>query len=404
MTTLRSDARRTTSARYRLTLLALASATFGLGLAEFTVMGLMPEIGAGIGGSDETVGVGITTYAIGVVIGAPVLTVLASRMRRKNFALLLVLLFVLGNVLTVFAVDPVSFSLARLLAGLPHGALFGVAAVIAKEVAPRGHTGRAIAAVGLGLMVANLVGVPAATWLGQVTDWRITFAVIAAVGVLTVIAIVLAVPRVADEPSSSATQELRGLLRPWLWVGVVIAGLGLSAQFAVYSYISPIVANTAGTPGELIPFVQASFGLGMTLGALAGGRLADWSVPKAMGIALVSIVVASAIYAGIINAPFAAFVGPFLIAFVCQLMGPAIQIALMNSSPKAPTLAASLYHSAFNIANAIGALTGGYFVARGWYAETPWIGAAYALIALAIACTGWIVLGRQHRRHEILSH
>lgn len=402
MTTLHSDPHRTSAARYRLTLLALASGTFGLGLAEFAVMGLMPEIGEGTGGSNETVGLGITTYAVGVVVGAPAITVLTSRMRRKHLAIGLVGLFMAGSALTALAIDPITFSLARFVSGLPHGALFGVAAVIAKQIAPRGHVGRAIAAIGLGMMVANLVGVPAATWLGQMTSWRVTFTVIAAIGALTIAMIVYAVPDPANASTSSVSGELRGLLRPWLWVGVAIAGLALAAQFCVYSYIAPIVANTSGTSGSLIPLVQASFGLGMTLGALAGGRLADWSVPKAMGIGLTSIILASAAYAAIINAPFAAFVGPFMIAFVCQLMGPALQIALMNASPQSPTLAASLFHSAFNIANAIGAVSGGFFVAQGWYAYTPWIGFGYGAIALIVAHASWIILGKVHRREELL--
>ncbi|MGO3884745.1 MAG: MFS transporter [Mycetocola sp.] len=383
--------RSTTPRNLPLAIFALAIGGFGIGVTEFVVMGLMPQIAAGIGGTDADVGHGISAYALGVVVGAPVITALAAKVGRKRLLLAIIVLFVVGNGLTIFAADVPTFLASRFLAGLPHGVYFGVASVTAASMADPSRRGRTIAKVFLGLTIANLAGVPAATWLGQMLGWQSAFVVVVLIGVINLFAVLIWVPSGPVRSDASITRELTALKSGQLWLGLMIGAIGFAGIFAVYSYITPIVTGMSGVPDSLVPLIMALFGLGMTVGTMFGGRLADWSVDRSIIIALVTMAVVLALFGAFVHIGWVAYAGSFVLGVCSQLLGPPVQIRLMDSAPQAPSLAASMHHAAFNMANAMGAAAGGYFIAREMLVAPAWAGVGFALAGLLIAALTMLV-------------
>jgi MFS transporter, DHA1 family, inner membrane transport protein len=385
--------------RLVLAIAALAIGVFGLGITEFAVMGLLSEIGAGLGATSATVGNAISAYALGVVVGAPLISVLGARIPRKRLLLGLVLLFIVGNGLTALAPTIATFETARFLSGLPHGAFFGLAAVTAASMVSPAKRGRAISAVSLGLTIANVMGVPAATWLGQNLGWRWAFVVVVAVGVITFVSVAAFVPRGRVRSDAGIRRELSALQSGQLWVGMAIGAVGAAGMFCVFSYISPIATQVSGVPIALVPWVLVLFGLGMTAGTILGGRLADWSVDRAIPIALAFMAVLLVAFGFVAPLAWASYAGAFAIGFGSQLLGAPLQLRLMDAAPQAPSLASAMNQASFNIANAVGAAAGGFVISAGAPLVVPaFLGAAFALGGLAIALTAHrVVLVGQRR-------
>ncbi len=373
------------SASLLLVIIALALGGFGIGTTEFVAMGLIQEIAAGVGVSVPQAGHAISAYALGVVVGAPLIAVLSAKMPRKGLLLLLMLFFSLGNFATAFAADFHSLVLSRFIAGLPHGAYFGVAALVAAALAGPQRRAKAVSYVMLGLTVATVIGVPFATWLGQHWGWRSGFEFAAFIGVLTIAAIWRALPKIAAPANASMRSELSGIRRPQMWLTLGIAAIGFGGMFSVYTYISPILTDYTGVNIRYVPIALSVWGFGMLCGGLIGGWLADRGMKKAMYRIIFAIIIAFSIAPFMVGNIYTAVLAFFLLGASAMALGPVLQTRLMDVAGEAQTLAASLNHSAFNIANAQGAWLGGLVISAGLGWTAPiWAGVALGIGGLVI--------------------
>jgi DHA1 family inner membrane transport protein len=276
--------------------------------------------------------------------------------------------------------------ISRFVAGLPHGAYFGIAAVVASSLVSPERRGRAVARTMLGLTIANLVGVPLVTAAGQQVGWRSAYWAVALIGVMTALSIARWVPGIPAPHDASMAAELRAFRRPQVWFALVTGMIGFGGTFAVYSYISPTTTEVTGLSQAFVPWMLAVFGLGMTLGATFGGRFVDRSVMGTVFGAMIAMTVELALFGLTATVPVLAFAGVFLIGFTAQVLASALQVRLMDASPDAPSLASSSNHSALNVANGAGAWLGGLTIAAGWgYASTAWVGVALSLVGLGVA-------------------
>ncbi|MFD6799534.1 MFS transporter [Streptomyces cyaneofuscatus] len=371
-----------------LALLALAVSAFGIGTTEFVMMGLLPNVADDLGTSVPTAGYLVSAYAIGVVLGAPLLTGLGSRVPRKKMLLLLMALFTIGNLASALAPDFGWLLAGRVLAGLPHGAFFGVGAVVAARLVAEGRQARAVATMFLGLTVANIVGVPAATLLGQHLGWRATFLVVAAIGLAAMAALARLVPRIPVEAHQDVRRELRALGNRQVLLGLLTAVFGFAGVFAVYSYLSAMTTKAMGFGESSVTIVLALFGIGMTLGALAAGPLTDRALRPTLYGSLGALAVILVAFPFTVHVQWAALVMVVLLGGVGFMTTTPLQMLVMNKAKDAPTLASASNHSAFNLANAGGAWLGGVAIAAGWGWTSPaFVGAVLAVLGLAIAAT-----------------
>jgi DHA1 family inner membrane transport protein len=368
-----------------LSLLALAVGGFGIGTSEFASMGLLPDIARDMHATIPSAGYAITAYALGVVVGAPLLAILGARLRRKALLLSLMAALTAANLASALAGSFPLLVAARFASGLPHGAYFGIGAVVAASLVPAHRRARAVALMMTGLMVANVVGVPATTWLGQTFGWRSTYLTVVAVGLLTLVAIVLLVPDVTTEPGAGVRHELSALRRPQVWLTLLICAVGFGGLFAVYSYVTPTLTQVAGYRPAGVPIVLALLGLGMTCGNFVGGRLADWSVTRTIAGGLLAAVVVLLSFTAAAHAMIPAAVTLFLVGFAAVAAGPAVMSRLLDVSGDGQALGSALYHSAFNVANALGAWLGGLAIAAGFgYTAPAAVGAGLAVAGLGV--------------------
>ncbi|TZG28985.1 MFS transporter [Sphingomonas montanisoli] len=369
---------------------ALALGGFALGTGEFASMGLLPNVARDIHVSVPVAGHMISAYALGVVIGAPLLAAAFARSGRRAMLVGLMGFFAIANLLCAVASSYGLVVAARFLAGLPHGAYFGIASIVAASLVPPNKRAQAVARMMLGLSSANVVGVPFATWVGQMAGWRAAFVVVAVIGLATAILCRIALrPMPAPEGASPLT-ELSALARGQVWLTLGIAAIGFGGVFAVYSYITPMLVFVTGMTEAAVPPILSVIGVGMVAGSLFGGWLADKGVMRAVAITLSLNVVVLALVAVTVHNVAAVTVNMFFMGFAALSIGPALQTRLMDVAQDAQALAAALNHSAFNFANALGAWLGGVAIAAGmgWTSTGP-IGALLALGGLAIWFVAW---------------
>ncbi|CAN7216460.1 MFS transporter [Microbacterium sp. LjRoot45] len=389
-------------------LLSLAIGSFGIGMTEFVVMGLLPDIAADLlparsaadpDGAIAQTGWLITLYALGVVIGAPTIAATVARFPRHRVMLALAAALTFFSALTFLAPTFETVAASRLLAGLPHGAYFGIGALVASDVLGPGKRARGVAAVMMGLTIANVVGVPLGTYLGQQFGWRIAFLLVATIFAVAAVMIWVFVPAHAGDPARTLRAELGVFRIGQVWFTLGVGAIGFGGFFAAYSYIAPLVTEVAGSPQAAVPVVLVVMGLGMTAGNLAGGRLADHDLRRTLLgglLGLVVVQVALALTAGWIVA-LTVFV--FAIGFTSSVLGPTIQTRLMDVAGDNQSIAAALNHSALNIGNATGAALGGAVIAAGFGFVAPvWVGVVLALAGLAIA----VVSLRAERRPALV--
>jgi len=376
-------------------MLALAMGGFGIGTTEFVAMGLLPQIAGGLGISEPTAGHIITAYALGVVVGAPLIAALTARMPRKALLLALMVAFTVGNAAAILAPNYGGLLVARFLAGLPHGAYFGVASLVAAYLAGPGHRAKAVAMVMSGLAVANVVGVPAATWIGQGLGWRSAFALVALIGALTVAAIAVWVPPLHGVRTTDPRTELAALRRGQVWLTLVVATVGFGGMFAVYTYVGWTMTDVAGLPVALVPVALMIYGLGMVAGNVLGGRLADRALTRGLFGMLGALVALLALFAVAAHNPYTALIVLFLVAAAGSALVPGLQTRLMDVAADAQTLAAALNHSALNIANAFGAWIGGVVIAAGFgYTAPALVGAVLALAGVGVLAVAVVTARR----------
>ncbi|WP_331273016.1 MFS transporter [Motilibacter deserti] len=378
--------------RLALSLLALALGGFGIGTTEFVTMGLLPDIARGVDASIPSGGHLVSGYALGVVVGAPLLAVLGAKLPRKTMLLALMAAFTVGNLASALAPTFDTLLAARFLSGLPHGAFFGIGSVVAASLVAPERRGWAVSMMMLGLTVANVVGVPVSTAVGQTMGWRSTFLVVTAIGVATLFAITRWVPDVPVLAGASARQELGALKRLQVWLALLTGAVGFGGFFAVYSYITPTMTELSGIAESSMPIVLALFGIGMTLGNLLGGRLADWSVMRTVYLGLTSVVLTLVLFTWTVHHPVPAALTVLLLGGTGSAMIPALQTRLMDVADDAQSLAAALNHSALNVANALGAWLGGLVIAAGYgYTAPAWVGAGLAVAGLVVLTVSALV-------------
>ncbi|RZT36327.1 MFS transporter [Cupriavidus agavae] len=368
----------------RRALLALGVGSFGIGTGEFVIMGLLPDAARDLAITIPEAGHLISAYALGVVVGAPLLAVLGARWPRRNLLIALMAFFALGNFASALAPDYLSMAAVRLLTGFPHGTYFGVAALVAASLVARERRAQAVGLVMLGLTTATLVGVPIAAGIGTWLGWRWAFVIVGAIGALTVLLVWRWVPFVPADRHASPLRELSALARKQVWFTLGIGAIGFGGMFAVFSYVKPTMLEVAHMPASGIPIVLALFGVGMVAGNLVGAKLADRALMPTVGGVLVWSALVLGAFVFTAPYPWLASLNVMLVGTAVAL-GPPLQIRLMDVAGDAQTLAAALNHSAFNLANALGAWLGGVTIAAGMgFTSTGWVGVLLALGGLAV--------------------
>jgi DHA1 family inner membrane transport protein len=364
--------------------LALACGGFGIGTGEFAIMGLLPNVAETFSVTTPQAGYVISAYALGVVIGAPVIAVLAAKMARRTLLLTLMLVFAAGNISSAVAPTFETFTFLRFISGLPHGAYFGVAALVAASMVPVHRRARAVGRVMLGLTVATLVGTPLTTFFGQSLDWQVAFFSVGVLGLLTVALIWFYVPKDRVSEEAGFLRELGAFRRPQVWLTLGIAAVGYGGMFAMFSYIASTTTEVAMLPASAVPVMLILFGVGMNAGNFIGSWLADKSLLGTIGGSLVYNIVVLTTFSLTAANPYMLGLCVFLVG--CGFAaGPALQTRLMDVAADAQTLAAASNHSAFNIANAIGAWLGGLVIAWGYgFAATGYVGAALSFLGLFV--------------------
>ena len=379
-------------------MLALALGGVGIGTTEFVAMGLLPEMASGLGVSEPVAGHVISAYALGVVVGAPLIAALTARVPRRTLLIALMVAFTVGNAASVFAPSYTTLMMARFVAGLPHGAYFGVAALVAAHLAEPGKRAKAVAMVMMGLSVANVIGVPVAAWIGQALGWRSAFALVAVIGVATVASLFVWIPRLDGMPVTNPITELGALGRVQVWMTLIVGMVGFGGMFAVYTYISTTLTDVSGLGASFIPLALMLYGLGMVAGNFVGGYLADRALMKGLFLSMGSLVVILAVFVIAVRNPYTALIFVFLIGLAGSSMVPGLQTRLMDVAEDAQTLAASLPHAALNIANAFGAWIGGVVIAAGYgYIAPAAVGSLLAVAGLVVLAVAVILQRRAAR-------
>ncbi|MEJ1156430.1 MFS transporter [Microbacterium marmarense] len=376
-------------------LLSLAVGSFGIGMTEFVVMGLLPDIAADLlpevwaANPEQAIaqaGWLISLYALGVVIGAPTIAGSVARFPRHRVMIVLALALAIFNALTFILPTFELVAASRLLAGLPHGAYFGIGALVAADVMGPGNRAKGVAFVLTGLTLANVVGVPLGTYLGQQVGWRSAFMVVAAIFAAATVLIGLFVPAHPGEPGRTFLQELGVFKSGQVWLALAVGSIGFGGFFAVYSYVAPVVTEVTGSAEWVVPIVLVLMGIGMTIGNLVGGHLADVSLRRTLIGGFIALIVVLALLA--LTAQWLWAFGFFVFAtgFVAAGLSPTIQTRLMDVAGDNQSIAAALNHSALNIGNSMGALLGGAVIALGWgYVAPAWVGVMLAVGGLAVA-------------------
>jgi MFS transporter, DHA1 family, inner membrane transport protein len=396
-----ADQRSLSTVRIVIAVVALALGGFAIGTTEFVTMGVLPDIAADVGVDIPTAGHLISAYALGVVVGAPVIAALGARLPRRTLLVGLMAAFLVGNLLTVAAPGYRTMMVARFLSGLPHGAYFGVASLVAASlVAPR-LRGRAVSSVLLGLSAAMLTGVPAATWLGQQLGWRSAYWTVVVLAALTVGAVLAVVPSSPGRREATVRGELGALRRPQVILALVVGVVGFGGMFALYSYIAPVVTDVAGLSRGTVPVVLLVYGAGGFLGTALGGRLADLALFPALVASLVSLGVLLALVA--LVSPWAPglFGGVFLVSAAASSLAVCLQMRLMETAGDAQMLGAALNHSSLNLANALGAWLGGLVIAGGLGYRAPSVVGAGLAVAGLIPLAVSAVLRRREQRAPV---
>ncbi|WP_336659465.1 MFS transporter [Leucobacter sp. USHLN153] len=375
-------------------LFALALGGFGIGVTEFATMGVLPQIAAdllpGFAESPTTViaqaGWLITAYALGVVVGAPTFAVLAARMSQSKLTFLLLGLFILGTLASVFMPTFGSLFVARFISALPHGAYFGVASLLAARIMGPGMQGRGIALALSGLAVANVIGVPLATWIGQTAGWRWAYVLVAVIFAATLILCLVFLPRYPGNPERSPLKELSALRNPRLWLMIAVGAIGFGGFFAVYSYIAEVTTRVAGLAPSTVPWVLAGLGVGMTIGNVVGGWASDKNINRTTLIGFGGLIVVLIAYSLLAWSPAGLVICTFLLGATSSMLTPSIQSRLIRVAGKAELFGAAMNHASFNIGNSLGAALGGLVIASGFgYLAPGWVGVSLASAGLVLA-------------------
>lgn len=378
-----------TSSHARWALLALAIGAFGIGTTEFSPMGLLPVIADGVGVSIPTAGLLVSAYAIGVMVGAPIMTLAFSRFGKRTALMLLMAIFTIGNLLSALSPGYTTLLLARLVTSLNHGAFFGLGSIVAASVVPRDKQASAVAAMFMGLTIANIGGVPAATWIGQQIGWRMAFAGTAVLGLAAIAALWLALPKGEPGKMPDVKRELGVLAHPAVLLAMATTVMGAGAMFTLYTYVAPALAEITGASDGFVTLALVLIGVGFTLGNGIGGRLADWSLDGATKIFLAALAVIMLALPLLLTSHLGAAIGLLAWGAAAFAIVPPVQMRVMEAASEAPGLASSINVGAFNLGNALGAAVGGGVISLGLgYAAVPVAGGLLAAAGLGLVWLG----------------
>ena len=384
-------------AHYGWAVLALAMGGFAIGTTEFVSMGLLPDLAEGVSVSIPTAGHAISAYALGVVVGAPTIALLGARLPRRALLIVLMAAFAVGNAASALVSSYDGLLVARFVAGLPHGAYFGVASLVAASLAKPGRQGRAVAQVMLGLSVANVVGVPAATWLGQLLGWRSAYWLVAVLGLATMALVAAFVPSIVGDPQATWRREITALRRPQVLLTLLAGAIGFGGMFAVYTYIVPTVTEIGGLSKAVAPVFLLAFGLGMVAGTWVAGELARWSVFGSLFVGGIGQGVLLLVFSWLAPTGWWNLPVVFGITVLGSILVINLQLRLMDVAGDAQTIGAAMNHASLNIANALGAWLGGLVIAAGWGYRAPGVvGAGLAVIGVLVLLASYAL----HRRDQ----
>lgn len=388
-------------------LLTLALGGFAIGVTEFASMGVLPNIAEDLltGFAENPAqgisqaGAVITFYALGVVLGAPVITALAARVSQSTLVFWLLGAFIVGSIASAVAPTFDTLVIARLVAGLPHATFFGAAALLAGRLMGPGNQGKGIAISMSGLPIANIVGVPAATWIGQAFGWRWAYALVALLFALTLVLAFRYLPRVVGDPSLSPLRSMAGFKNVRVWIMIGLAAIGFGGFFAVYSYIAEVVTRITGLPPGAIPWVLAVVGVGMTIGTFYGGWVADRNTRRAILVAFIALIVSLGLYVTVASTPAGLFISMFIVGFWFSALTPAVQTRFIRMAREAELMGSAITHAAFNVGNALGAWIGGLVIAAGFgYLAPGWAGIVLAVAGLTLAIISFAISRRDRLR------
>ena len=366
---------------YQWGIFALALGAFGLGTTEFFPMGLLPTIADGVQVSIPAAGLLISAYAVGVMFGAPLVTLYMTRFSHKASLIALMAVFFAGNLLSAIAVDYTTLLISRVVTSMSHGAFFGIGALVAMKLAPVGKQGSAVASMFLGLTIANIIGVPIATWLGQSIHWRTAFAATSALGLVAMIGLLRTLPHMEKPKRPNVKSELQAILQPAALRTFLTTVLCAGSMFTLYTYITPILQTLANVVDANIAYLLMTAGIGFTIGNYVSGKLADKSPDLSLTVSLVGQVIILAAFSFVTVNLMTAAITIFLWGVVNFMIGPPLQMKVMTIADKAPGLASSINIGAFNLGNALGAALGGAVITIGLGYE--WIPASAAILSLA---------------------
>jgi DHA1 family inner membrane transport protein len=379
---------------------ALILGGIAIGVTEFVTMGLLPEVASDFAVTIPQAGHAISLYAAGVVIGAPVLAALGARLPRKGLLMALAVVIIAGNTLTAVAPTFDVLLVSRFLSGMPHGAFFGVASLVAVDLAEPGRAGRAVGRVMLGIPIANLGGVPFATWMGQHLGWRSAYWSVVVVTLITLVLVAWFVPRTPRDVEGTVLRELREFARVQVLLTLLVGAIGFGGMFAMLSYIAPVVTDVTGLPSSAVPTFLLAFGLGGFVGTWVAGRAVDWSVLRSIVIGCVGMGITLTAFALTAQWAVPAWLGVFLTAGLGSFLVIGLQLRLMQVAGAAQTLGAAGNHAALNTANALGAWLGGVVIARGYGLLAPsWVGVVLCFLGAAVLGLSLLL----HKREQVLS-
>lgn len=372
-------------------LYALLLGGLGIGITEFVMMGLLPDIAKDLAISIPQAGHLISAYALGVVIGAPLLVLIAGKYPPRNILIFLMIIFTVFNGLSAFAPGYTSLFISRLLAGLPHGAFFGVGSVVASRLAPKGKEAQSIAIMFAGLTIANIAGVPLGTYIGHNYSWRLSFAVIVLVGLITIASLKYWMPNLPASKENSLKTQLKFFQSSRSWLMILMISIGTGGLFAWYSYIAPLMTEVSGFSANSMTYILMVAGFGMLLGNFIGGRLADIVSPaKASLILLTTMAITLVIVYFVSFNPILSLIMTFVTGAVAFALAPSIQMLMINTAKGSEMLAASTSQASFNIGNALGAFLGGLPLAAGYNYTSPSL--VGALMALTGGVVAWVIV------------
>ncbi|TCC97388.1 MFS transporter [Pedobacter psychroterrae] len=377
-------------------LLTLTLGGLGIGITEFVMMGLLPDIAKDLHISIPQAGHLISAYALGVVIGAPLLIVIAGSYPPKKILIVLMMMFTGFNALSAFAPDYSTMFIARLLAGLPHGAFFGVGSVVASRLADKGKEAQSVSLMFAGLTVANILGVPLGTYIGHNFSWRYTFVIIVIVGLITLLSLKYWMPAMPATKNRDLGKELNFFKLPESWLIILMIAIGTGGLFSWYSYIAPLLTEVSGFQASSITYILVIAGAGMMVGNFIGGRLADkFSPAKATITLLIAMSISLVIVHYVSSNQIMALVMTFVTGAIAFAAASPIQMLMINTAKGSEMLAASVSQASFNIGNALGAFLGGLPLLAGYdYTSPVAVGAVMALTGAAFA---WMLIARGSR-------